>query len=285
MPETPPPSIRPNRKYGQNFLVDDAVLGRLARYAEVGRDDAVLEIGPGTGNVTSVLLREAGRVVAIEIDRQFTSHLDALAAEAGGNLEVIWGDATKVELPPCDKVVAALPYQHALPLIFDILATGCEIAVVVIQHGLARRLAARPGEAGYSRISVGAERLAEVELLETVPKECFRPAPDVDSAVLRLTPRRRPFAIPSEEYFRNLLDLMFLHRNRTVAEVLRHSVRPPRLAAVTGELPVRLGRTAVRDVGPRDFGLIARILHRNGVPVKPVPEERKRRAQQTSRRR
>lgn len=277
------PVIRPNRKYGQNFLVDDAVLERLVRSAEISRDDVVLEIGPGTGNVTSILLREAGRVVAVEIDRQFAPLLEALAGT--GELDVIWGDATTVELPRCDKVVAALPYQHALPLVFGILANECEVAVLVVQRELARRLAAKPGEPGYSRIGVCAERLAAVEILETVPKECFQPPPDVDSAVLRLAPRRRPFEIPSEEYFRNLLDSMFLHRNRTVAEVLRHSVRPARLAAVSGELPDRLRRTPVREVGPRDFGLIARILHRNDVPAKPVPNERKRRAQRGSRRR
>lgn len=278
MPGMLPPSIQPKRRYGQNFLVDDAVLDRLVRAAGLARGDVVLEVGPGTGNVTGVLLREAGRVIAVEIDRQFAALLESLAARSG-NLELVWGDATKVELPAYDKVVAALPYQQALPLIFDILARDFEVAVVVVQRDLARRLAARPGEPGYSRISVCAQRTAEVEVLETVPKECFRPPPEVASAVLRLTPRRRPVEIPSEEYFRNLLDSFFLHRNRTMVDVLRHAVRPARLAAVLNELPPRVHKTAVRDVGPRDFGLIARVLHRKGVTVKPVPVVRKRRAQ------
>ncbi len=273
-----PPSIHPNRKYGQNFLVDEAVLDRLVRAAEVTRHDVVVEIGPGTGNVTSLLVREAGRVVAVEIDRQFTAPLEALASRSG-NLEVVWGDATKIELPPCDKVVAALPYKQALPLIFDILANEFEIAVVIVQRDLARRLAAKPGEPGYSRVTVCAQRSAEVEMLEMVPKECYRPPPRVESAVLRLTPRRRPVAVPSEEFFRNLLDSFFLHRNRTVAEVLRHSIGSARLATITSELSPSIRRSSVRDVSPREFGRIAWVLHRNGVTTKPVPEDRKRQAQ------
>lgn len=284
MPDDRPASIRPKRKYGQNFLVDEAVLERLVRGADISRSDVVLEIGPGTGNLTSVLLREAGKVVAVEIDRQFAPRLEALASTSG-NLELLWGDATSIELPLCDKVVASLPYKHALPLVFDILDNEFEVAVVVVQRDLARRLAAKPGEPGYSRISVCAQRSAALDVLETVPKRCFSPPPDVDSAVLRMTPRRRTFTIPTEEFFRNLLDTLFLHRDRTVADALRRSVRPAGLAAISSELPSHLRSTAVRDVAPRDFGLVARVLHRNGVTTKAVPDERKRRAQRTGRRR
>ena len=257
-------------------------MNRFVRAAKVTRHDVVVEIGPGTGNVTSLLVREAARVVAIEIDRQFAAQLEALASSSG-NLEVVWGDATKIELPPCDKVVSALPCKQALPLIFDILENEFEIAVVSVQRDLARRLAAKPGEPGYSRVTVCAQRSAEVEMLEIVSKDCYHPPPQVESAVLRLTPRRRPVAIPSESFW-NLLDSFFLHRNRTVAEVLRHSVGPARLATITSELSSSIRRSWVRDLSPREFGRIAWVLHRNGVTTKPVPDNRKRRAQRIRRR-
>ncbi|MGI8869768.1 MAG: rRNA adenine N-6-methyltransferase family protein [Mycobacteriales bacterium] len=123
------------------------------------------------------------------------------------------------------------------------------------------------------------------DVLDTVPRQCFRPPPNVDSTILRITPRQRPFAIPSEEFFRNLLDSMFLHRNRTVAQILRYSVRPAAPAAISNELPPRVRATAVRDVAPRDLALIARVLYRNGTTTTPVPDERKRRAQRVTRRR
>ena len=285
-----PAGVRPREEHGQNFLMTRDVLLRSCEYAELSREDAVLEVGPGIGNLTALLAERAGSVCAIEIDRQFEPALSRLQARHA-NLRLLWGDALGLDFPPFSKFVSNLPYKPALPLIMKLLEHDFKLAVVVIQQRLARRLAARPGQEGYSRISVTLQRVASPRVLEVIKPHHFVPPPAVDSAMLRLRKTRPRFAVPSAEELRRLLDVLFLSRERPVAAALgqladlddlhdlRQATSGPAVARVLAALPAELACRRVALVTPEEFGLIARQVHACGVAVPEVPDEIKRKAQ------
>jgi 16S rRNA (adenine1518-N6/adenine1519-N6)-dimethyltransferase len=255
--------IRPKPYLGQSFLRDESLLQREAAYAEIGPEDVVLEIGPGIGNLTQHLLRQAGQVVAIEQDRQFSPCLEALQKKCA-NLELIWGDALEVEWPRFDKVVANLPYRVALPLLFKLLEHRFDRAVLMVQKSLAGRLCARVGEKGYGRLSVAVGRRANVELVEVVGREAFWPEPEVQSALVKIERTRPKFEIPSEEFFKLVLEELFARRNQSVAQALgpiRHPELPAaRLSAALERLSGKVRNKPVCRVTPTEFGQLARSL-------------------------
>ncbi len=255
--------LRPNKKLGQHFLADQPLLERELAYAELRPTDTVLELGPGLGNLTALLAAQASKVVAIERDRQFAACLGILQQQHP-HLEVLWGDAAEVDLPPFDKVVANLPYQVALPLIFKLLERRFERAVLMVQRDLARRLTAKVGESGYGRLSIAVGRRAEVELLEEVPRQAFYPPPEVESALLRLTRTRPKFSVPDEEFFRAVLEAFFKNRQQPLAQaaqaIRERELPPPLLAKTLARLPEKLRRKPVCRITPTEFGEITWAL-------------------------
>jgi len=271
-----PGGDRPRLDLGQNFLVDKASLDAEISYAGVTAGDTVLEVGAGTGNLTERLATRAGRVVAIEYDRQFRARLESIA-NAAGNVTLVWGDALTVGLPAFSKVVANLPYRVALPVIMRLLDQPFDSAVLIVQKDMAEKICAGPGEAGYGRVSVTVQRLARAELLDTVPRSAFSPPPSVDSAMLRLTPVSDPFPVGSPEAFRRLLDNLFLRRGGKLADGL------PGLAEVTALLPGRLRGKQVSQLTPGEFGEVSRFLDSHKVRLPAVRNSAKRTAQATRR--
>ncbi len=271
-----PGGDRPRLDLGQNFLVDKASLDAEISYAGVTAGDTVLEVGAGTGNLTERLATRAGRVVAIEYDRQFRARLESIA-NAAGNVTLVWGDALTVGLPAFSKVVANLPYRVALPVIMRLLDQPFDSAVLIVQKDMAQKICAGPGEAGYGRVSVTVQRLARAELLDTVPRSAFSPPPSVDSAMLRLTPVSDPFPVGSPEAFRRLLDNLFLRRGGKLADGL------PGLAEVTALLPGRLRGKQVSQLTPGEFGEVSRFLDSHKVRLPAVRNSAKRTAQATRR--
>ncbi len=248
---------------GQHFLRDRRLLARQIAYAEVRQGDAVLEIGPGPGILTEALLQAGGRVIAIEKDLRFRDPLLALQ-QRHPSLDLVWGDALEVGFPVVDKVVANLPYGAALPLTYRILQQRFDRAVLMYQHRLAERICAGPGERGYCRLGIAIGRLAETQLLETVPPEAFSPPPAVDSALVLLRRTRPRFAVPDEDFFRQMLEALFVHRECELGQALSMAVipgvGPATQQAVQAQLPGRLRTAAVFRVSPRDFGLVCRLL-------------------------
>jgi len=277
-----PRSVTPNHRYGQHFLTDKRVLAFEVRTAQLSGSDTVLEIGPGTGNLTRELAATAGQVVTVELDSQFRPILEKLT-ERYRNVTLIWGDAITTEFPPFNKAVCNLPYKVSLPLLFRLFEYPFELAVVIVQLRLARKICARPGTVGYGAITVALQRLGTFDLLRTVDRQSFSPAPAVDSAVVRIAKHANPFAVDSETHFRRLLDAMFLRRSLTVEQNLRRIIPADKRGQVCGMLQRVLRNTKVSEVEPRDFAQIASATSKSGIHFPEVPTERKRTTQKSNR--
>ena len=251
--------VRARKGLGQHFLVDGRVAARHLAYANVSRSDVVLEIGPGLGVLTKGLVARARRVIAIETDRTFVRHLADTVPEA----EVLLADAVKADWPPFDVMVSNLPYRISSPITFKLLGTPFDRAVLMYQWEFAKRMVAKAGTADYSRLSVGVYRRASCEILERVPRNAFYPQPRVDSALVRLLPRPAPFHVRDPTLYDAVVDALFEHRRKTVANGLRLSwpafaPTPEAFEALVPGLPF-LGRR-VEQLRPEDLALLAEAI-------------------------
>jgi len=202
--------VRPSKGLGQNFLTDGTVADWIVSAAGIRASDRVLEIGPGLGILTERLARVSDNLTVIELDRRLAAEL------AAKGIRVIQGDAMQVELPETDIVVSNLPYQISSAITLRLLDMGFRKAVLMFQKEFAEHLVAKPGQAGYSRISVMAGYRSETKILRHVPRGCFHPVPKVDSAVVEIVPAPPCFGIDDEETFRKIVRVLFSHKNRKV---------------------------------------------------------------------
>ncbi len=211
-------NLRPNRTLGQNFLIVPDIIERNVKRAELSEKDTVLEIGPGLGVLTDELSKKAGKVYAIEADSRM---IEILQREySWPNVELIKGDAVKVEWPEFNKMVSNLPYQISSPVTFKLLKHEFERAVLIYQLEFAERMIAKPGDRNYSRLSLMVQAKANVELVERIGRGAFWPRPKVDSAVVVLEPKPEKERIELNE---NLVKALFQHRRSTVVSALKKS--------------------------------------------------------------
>ncbi|ASJ00780.1 16S rRNA (adenine(1518)-N(6)/adenine(1519)-N(6))-dimethyltransferase RsmA [Thermococcus gorgonarius] len=211
-------NLRPNRDLGQNFLIVPDIIERNVDRAELSESDTVLEIGPGLGILTDELSKRAGKVFAIEKDPRI---VEILKREySWSNVEIIEGDAMKVEWPEFNKVVSNLPYQISSPVTFKLLNYEFEKAVLIYQLEFAERMVAKPGTRNYSRLSLMVRAKARAELVERIGRGAFWPKPKVDSAVVVLEPKPRSERVELNE---NLTKALFQHRRKKVYAALRDS--------------------------------------------------------------
>lgn len=224
--------IRPIKRLGQHFLKDENYLRKIADAAELTPSEACLEIGPGTGTLTRHLLKRAGKVVAVEIDRRLVSVLQNIQDE---NLLVIQGDFLKTDLkalatgfPGEWKVAANLPYLISSQAIFHLLENiGLFKGIfLLVQKEFARRVAAGPGSKDYGIPSILCQMDTECKLLFSVPKTVFDPPPEVESALLSMIPREKPlYNCGDREIFRAIVRAAFEHRRKTCYNSLRIAFR------------------------------------------------------------
>lgn len=188
--------------------------------------DVVLEIGPGTGNMTVKILEKAKKVVACEIDPRLVAELQkrVQGTPYQSKLNILIGDALKSEFPFFDICIANVPYQISSPLVFKLLLHRpiFRCAVLMFQREFAQRLVAKPGDKLYCRLSVNTQLLSRVDMLMKVGKNNFKPPPKVESSVVRIEPKNPPPAINFTEWD-GLTRIAFLRKNKTLAAAFKQS--------------------------------------------------------------
>ncbi|KAM7218715.1 Dimethyladenosine transferase [Rhypophila decipiens] len=214
--------FRFDKDFGQHILKNPGISDAIVEKAYLKPTDVVLEVGPGTGNITVRALEKAKKVIAVELDPRMGAEVTkrVQGTPLAKKLEVILGDVIKMpELPPCDALISNTPYQISSPLIFKMLAmpNPPRIAVLMFQREFAKRLVAQPGDALYSRLSVNVNFWATCRHIMKVGKQNFKPPPKVESDVVRIEPligSARP-NIAFEE-FDGLLRIAFNRKNKTL---------------------------------------------------------------------
>ncbi len=219
------------KKFGQNFLIDPHVLDKIIRAADITEEDCVIEIGPGIGSVTQQLLEHAGKVISIEIDNQL---IPILTEQFGDNekFKLIHNDVLKVDLNKLIeeespnrkiKVVANLPYYITTPIVMALLENGLPIEsiTVMVQKEVADRLSSLPGTKQYGAISVAVNYFSSPYLVANVPRNCFMPRPNVDSAVIKLTVYDKPpVEAQNVKQMFKIIKAAFLLRRKTLLNTL-----------------------------------------------------------------
>ncbi|MGZ3567557.1 MAG: 16S rRNA (adenine(1518)-N(6)/adenine(1519)-N(6))-dimethyltransferase RsmA, partial [Thermodesulfobacteriota bacterium] len=220
------------KRLGQHFLVDRNILNKIIQSAAVGREDTILEVGPGLGQMTLALADRAKKVIAVEIDERLVTILRQ-KAENYSNVEVIKSDILKVdfkylfkkETVPV-KVVANLPYQISTPLLFRFIESKEAFSdlTLMLQKEVAERMKASPGRKEYGPLSIFIQTYADVSIQFTIKPSAFLPAPKVDSALVHMAWKEKPMIeTDDEEWFKRVVKACFGYRRKTLINALKHS--------------------------------------------------------------
>ena len=219
------------KKFGQNFLIDTHVLEKIISAAGTTKDDMVLEIGPGIGTMTQYLAEAAGKVAAVEIDKNLIPILEDTLSEYD-NVMVINDDVLKVDIRGLVekenggrpvKVVANLPYYITTPIIMRLFESHVPIdsITIMVQKEVADRMQEGPGSKEYGALSLAVQYYAKPEIVVNVPPSCFMPQPKVGSAVIRLTRHSEPpVTVKSEKLLFQVIRASFNQRRKTLANGL-----------------------------------------------------------------
>ncbi|KAG0700483.1 S-adenosyl-L-methionine-dependent methyltransferase [Suillus ampliporus] len=206
-------------KFGQHILKNPQIAQTIVDKANLRPTDKVLEVGPGTGNLTVRILEKAKNVTAVEMDPRMAAELTkrVQGKPEQRKLDIIIGDFVKADLPYFDVCISNTPYQISSPLVFRLLSHRpiFRVAILMFQREFAMRLVAQPGTELWSRLSANVQLYSKVDLVMHVGKNNFRPAPKVESSVVRLVPLDPPPPIKFEE-FDGLGRIIFSRRNKMV---------------------------------------------------------------------
>jgi 16S rRNA (adenine1518-N6/adenine1519-N6)-dimethyltransferase len=246
------------KKFGQNFLIDENVVEKIVRQAGVTGEDFVLEIGPGIGTMTQILCENAREVVAVEIDKNLIPILQDTLSEYS-NVSVINDDILKVDINELAqvknggrpiKVVANLPYYITTPIIMGLFESNVPIdsITIMVQKEVAERMQEGPGSKDYGALSLAVQYYAKPEVVLTVPASCFMPRPKVDSAVIRLTRHETaPVQTTDASLMFKIIRASFNQRRKTLANALNNSpeIHLPK-QAITDAIMQLCGNPSIR---------------------------------------
>ncbi len=209
--------MKRKKSLGQCFLEDHNILRLEADLADPA-GKRVLEIGPGDGRLTGILLsRKPKKLFAVEKDSRYVSLLREKFHDE--DLEIIKGDVLEIELPRAEVIIGNIPYYISSEIIFSLAARGFQRAVLMVQKEFAEKMVAKPGERNYGRLSVTSQLCFEVRMERRVLRHLFRPVPKVDSAIIVLKPTGRRLT----QFQENIIRWLFQHRNKTVRNALLDS--------------------------------------------------------------
>ncbi|NXU54790.1 DIM1 transferase, partial [Turnix velox] len=222
-----PSGILFNTGAGQHILKNPLIVNSIIEKAALRRTDVVLEVGPGTGNLTVKMLEKVKKVVACEIDPRLVGELQKRVQGTclANKLEIKVGDVLKTDLPFFDACVANLPYQAWAKLFLKInvlVSVIFRCAILMFQREFALRLVAKPGTKLYCRLSINTQLLARVDHLMKVGKNNFRPPPKVESSIVRIEPKNPPPPINFQEWD-GLVRIAFVRKNKTLSAAFKSS--------------------------------------------------------------
>lgn len=222
--------LRADKNLGQNFLVEESVVARIAAAAELTPDDRVLEIGPGIGTLTQALARTGAQVTSVELDQRL---LPVLKETVGcyANVRIVHGDILKTDIPALMgegpfKVAANLPYYITTPIIMELFESHVPIEsiTIMVQKEVAERMQTGPGSKEYGALSLAVQYYAQPEIIEEVPPDCFMPRPKVGSAVVRLVRYENPpVQVNDEKLMFSLIRAAFNQRRKTLANGIKNA--------------------------------------------------------------
>ena len=219
------------KRFGQNFLIDEHVLDKIVDAALIGKGDGVIEIGPGIGTMTQRLCEAASKVVAIEIDKELIPILSETMSEYD-NVKIINADVMKTDLDKLIrdefsgmsvKVVANLPYYITTPIVMSLLENHLpvESITIMVQKEVAQRMQAGPGTKDYGALSLAVQYYADTYIAANVPPNCFMPRPKVGSGVIRLTVRKEAeVEVADEKLMFSLIRAAFNQRRKTLVNAV-----------------------------------------------------------------
>ena len=263
-----------SKALGQNFLIDSTVCPRMAQACGAGEDTGVVEVGPGFGVLTQELASRAKKVVAIELDKRLPAVLAETLADFD-NVTVINEDVMKMDLHELIRrdftglkvlVCANLPYYITSPVIMKLLEERLPIhsLTVMVQKEAAVRICAQPGKRECGAVSVAVQYYAEPEILFDVPRDSFYPAPNVDSAVIRLKIRKEPpvdLGGATEAKFFRLVHAAFGQRRKTVLNALSAGLSQDKVALSLALEQAGIASNArAEQLTMEQFGALCRTL-------------------------
>jgi 16S rRNA (adenine1518-N6/adenine1519-N6)-dimethyltransferase len=246
----------------QHFLTDTVYLDRIVIAAELKPEDVVLEIGAGIGNLTERLAKKAKKVIAIEVDPVLVNVLHDRFDKIG-NIEIIAGDALKVDFPEFDKVVSNLPYSISSEITFKLLHYKFKLGILMYQFEFAARMVSPPNRKDYSRLTVDTFYFADASILMKVPKGAFQPAPEVDSAVVKLIPRPAPFEVKDETFFMEFITAVFSQRRKKLRNAILNTnyiLKIPCIKELIGQLPEEFMNKRAENLTPEQLAKISNLI-------------------------
>lgn len=224
--------LKPRKGWGQHFLIDRNILNKVIRTAQIEKGDVVLEVGPGLGEMTLALARQAKQVISIEIDPKLVELLKKKLVDFP-NINVVEGDVLALDfkkfftqLSQRIKVVANLPYQISTPLLFHFIEAKeiFSTLTLMLQREVAERMVASSGSKAYGPLSIFVQLFSELSICFLVKPSAFFPPPKVESAVIHMTWREKPLVkLEEEKWFRKVVRGCFGYRRKTLINALKHS--------------------------------------------------------------
>lgn len=264
--------IKLNRNLGQNYLIDKNKRDQIIEFGNITKDDVVLEIGTGIGTLTIELAKRAKKVIAIEQDPNICEILaKRLEKENIDNVELINDDALKVDFAPFNKIISNLPYQISSPITFKFLDYDFDLAILMYQKEFAERMNGKVGTKNYSRLSAMLYFKCDVEKMTDVSCESFIPKPQIDSTVVKLTPKENTIADEEFKTYSKFTKALFQHRNKKIRNALidsRHiisnidkKVLKKRLNAIEDEKIIDYLKKRVVVLTPKEILFISKNLY------------------------
>jgi len=215
------------KRFGQNFLVDQSIIQRIVNAVNPQESDHIIEIGPGKGAITCLILEQTKKMQAIELDRDLVPILAQKCAKIG-DLEIIQADALQVDISQLTqfkaRIIGNLPYNISTPLLFHLLDQSSAILDMhfMLQKEVVDRMVASPGSKKWGRLSVMLQAKAAIHVLFYVPPEAFKPAPKVNSAIVRLKPFATPLVNKQDwNAFAKIVRAAFSQRRKTIRNTLK----------------------------------------------------------------